>query len=672
MLLAGCAAPTKADKLGAGPTVVNWDLTTAQIHSSCSSRLALARRQIAALAAARGPATFSNSILALENIASNLSDDLTAQTFLSQVALSSAVRDESLACSNSVAGFFADATSNPQIYARLLQAQKTMSGADAADRALASIWVSQFELSGAGLAGAPRAEFVSLSKQLTEIQNRFNQNFANDTTTIQITKAETKGLAPDFVGSLKTSSDGSFIVPVNDSTSQPFLGSAASEAARERFYFAYGKIQAGPNVALLEHAITIRYRLARLLGMPSWAAYQMRTRTVQDPAKIVGFLQSLDAHVLPGAYADIAALQKVKRIETGDPHATIKPWDVAYYLNERTRAEFSLDQNEVRQYFPAPHTVSAIMSFYQHILGVTFAPIVPAHAWSPDVTEFSVTDTASGRFIGSFFLDLYPRAGKPGGAFNAPVISVRTLEDGQVRPPVSAMIVSDWPAPSKDKPALLRHDDVVVFFHEFGHCMAAMLANVPYESLSQFDQDFVEAPSQMLENFAWDRSILRRITSNVDTGQAMPDALIDKLLASRCVTDRLCNAYAASRQLMLSLIDLDYHMSGPTVDTTAVWAKHARNDTPIPTPAGVHPEAQFTHETSGYDAGYYVYMWSLVYAQDMFTLFQREGVDSADAGMRYRTTILEPARTYSPDDEVKRFLGRPMSTAAFYRGFNGS
>ncbi len=671
--LAACfVEPTEADRIGGSPTVIDWNLSTTQIKESCKSQLGAARARLAALSKAPGPYTFANTVLAFENALSDVGDNLTAQTFLSQVAPDKSVRDVSLQCSTDLSAFFTDVTSDPALYAHMVAASKTMAGADVQDRALAKLWIVQFEQSGSNLPPAKRTEFVSLSKQLTDAQNTFDQNFANDTTTIQVSSTDAAGLPADFLSNLKTVPGGGYVVPVNDSTAQLFLTSDKSADARRRFVLAYGNIQASTNVPILQHEIELRDRLAHLMGFPDWAAYQMRTRTVQDPSKIVAFLQQLDAHVLPLAKNDVAKLNALKAKETGDPGAVIEPGDFSYYLGELQRSEYALDQNEVRQYFPAPQTVKAILNFYQHILGVTFAPITPANAWSPDVTEFSVTDTQSGRLIGSFYLDLYPRPGKPGGAFNAPIIAVRRMSDGLYRPPVSAMIVSDWPAPSKDKPALLSHDDVVTFFHEFGHCMAAVLANVKYESLSSFNSDFVEAPSQMLENFAWDRSILHSITSNVDTGAPMPDALISKILAARCLTDRLCNGYAATRQLMLSIIDLDYHMSGPKVDTDAVWAKVAREDTPIPMTPGVHPEAQFTHLSEGYDAGYYVYLWSLVYAQDMFTAFEQGGVDNPEVGMRYRKTILEPARSSSPDDEVKRFLGRPMSTDAFYRGFDGN
>ena len=669
VLPAGAAAQLGSDAIR--PTHIDWDLTTGQIATSCASEIARARRSVAALAAAKGPRTFRNTVLVFENINADLNDRLVAQTFLSQVAPDKAIRKTSLDCATAVDGFSSDVTADPGVYRAFVAAKKSGTATNVYDRALLDRWLQTLERSGAGLSPEKRADFVRLSKALTTVQNTFNENIANDKTRMSITKDEAAGLAPDFVASLKTTDEG-YILPVNGSTNPQFLGNASNEDARKRYYYAYNNLQAEKNVSLLEQAIALRDQLAHILGFPSWAAYQLDVRVDRSPQHIQSFLRDLDVHLLPASRADISELARLKAQQTGDPAATIYLWDVSYYLNALQKSKYAVDQEAIRQYFPAPKTVDAIMALYQKILGVRFSPVTPANNWYPNVTEFAVSDTASGRFIGTFMLDLYPRDGKPGGAYNASVLPVRRMPNGSYRPPVSIIQVSDWPAPVNGKPALLTHDDVVTFFHEFGHNMAALLASTPYESLDQFQRDFVEAPSQMLENFVWDPTILKKISSNVDTGEPLPDELITKMIAARCVTDRLCNAYAATRQILLSIVDMDYHMSGPKVDTTAVWATVSRETTPLPMMAGTHPQAQFTHLVSGYDAGYYTYLWSLVYAQDMFTAFKKGGLENPAVGMRYRKTILAPARTYSPNVEVQNFLGRPMSTAAFYDGFKSA
>ncbi len=653
------------------PTIVDWSLTPDQIKTSCAAEIAKARSALHLLTLRHDAPTFANTTLAIEDIGADLNDALVAQTFLTSISPDPKVRAAAEACSNDVSAFGADETADPILYKRLVVADRTIPRADRSDRALSTLWIQGFSRSGAGLASVQRATFVRLSKELNDLELRFAQNIQNDTSTIAITQAQAAGLPADFVSSLKTTPTG-YLVRVNDSTMVPFLSNATDGAARRAYFTKFANIGSPANVALLERAITVRDRLAHLMGFKTWAAYQLDVRVDRSPAHIMTFLNDLDTQLLPGAKKTVADFAELKATATGDPHARIAAWDVSYYRNQQSKAKYAVDPEEIKQYFPAEHTVDAILAIYQHLLGVTFARVTDAVVWVPGVTEYAVTDTASGKFLGTFFLDLYARDGKPGGAFNAPILPVRRLADGSYRPPISAIVVSDWPAAQDGKPILLTHDDVTTFFHEFGHNMAALLTTAPYESLTQFQQDFVEAPSQMLENFTWDPQTLRTISSNVTTGAPLPDALIAKLVASRCASDRLCNAFSAVRQVQLSIVDLEYHSSGPHVDTTAMWAAVARETLPFEYVPGTHPQAAFGHLMGGYDAGYYTYLWSLVYAQDMFTAFQKGGLDNPAVGMRYRESILAPGRILDPTVEVKDFLGRPMSTDAFYDGFKNA
>jgi thimet oligopeptidase len=305
-----------------------------------------------------------------------------------------------------------------------------------------------------------------------------------------------------------------------------------------------------------------------------------------------------------------------------------------------------------------------VLAIYSKLLGVTFTPGAD-DAWvkAPAVLHYTVSDTATGRFIGDTYFDLYPRDGKYDHFANFGILPNRRLENGTIRAPM-ATIVGNWPLPAPGKPALLSHDDVETFFHEFGHNMAAMLAVAPYETLSGgFRQDFVEAPSQMLENWVWNPAILKEISSRWDTSAPIPDDLAQKIIAARYVDQ----SYLYTRQAFYAILDMTYHTSGPKVDTTKVWAQLQGRTTPIPFIPGTIPQASFGHLMGGYDAGYYGYLWSKVYAQDLFTRFATQGLENPAAGMAYRQDILAPASTYEPDQEVRRFLGRPMSPDAFYK-----
>jgi thimet oligopeptidase len=660
------ACPLAASAAAPSPTHVDWTLSAAQIKASCKSAIGSAQARLGNLLAVRGVRTFRNTVLALENLSSDLNDTTVAQQFLFNVTSDLAIQQASLDCNNDESSFFTDLTASPQLYSALAAAARSDTARDVYQTKLTSIWLDTLKRSGAGLSAARRLEFVRLSKELTDLQNKFAQNLGNDATTVTITAAQSASLPTDFTSGLKAAPGGGLVVPASESTVTPFLQNEKDETARQTYYLAYNNREAAANTPLLERAIAIRDRLAHLLGYETWAAYQLSNRTAKTPGRVENFLNGLDKTLLSKAQAEIARLTTLKANETGNLSAVLHPWDFAYYDNVLHRMQYAVDQNQIRQYFPVQHTIDAVLDIYHRLLGVDFKQISPTDAWSPDVLEYSVTDSSTGRFIGSTYFDLYPRPHKYPHFANVPILPVRRLSDGSYRPPFAA-IIGNWPRPAAGQAALLSHDDVVTFFHEFGHNMAALLATAPYETLSNgFVLDFVEAPSQMLENFVWQPSVLKEISSNWQTGQPLPDDLIGSLIASRYVDD----AYLNTRQIMLAQIDMTYHTSGPHVDTTAVWDRLAAELTPMPVSPEIRPQASFGHLMGGYDAGYYGYLWSKVYAQDMFTAFLKGGLENSAVGMRYRRDILQPARAYDPDTEVKRFLGRAMNPNAFYVEFN--
>ena len=663
-LLLSQPVPVSAQSQPGAPTI-NWNLTPQQIASTCSAAIEKAKQREHALVVNRMANTFETVVVPLENLAADLNDSTVAQTFLFEVAPTKDVRDAALKCNNDESAFLTDLGANPLLYQKVAGAKRSGTAHTDADRKLLSMWMDSFKRSGASLPAAKRAQFVKLSNRLTDLQNRFQENLGNDNTTINITQAQAASLPEDFVATFKR--DGSnYVVPVNESTVSEFLQNERDGAARKDMSIAYSNRQAAANTNLLEQAISVRDHLAHLLGYQTWAAYQLSDRMASSPSRVLKFLMDLDAKLLPKARENVATLAALKAKDTGDASATLQSWDYAYYDNMLRKTQYAVDQNEVRQYFPVQHTIDSVLNIYHTLLGVDFKQVAQPNAWAPDVLEYTVSDSKTGRFIGLTYFDLYPRPGKYDHFANFGILPVRRKANGQDRPPIAA-IVGNWPKPAPGRPALLSHDDVVTFFHEFGHNMAALLTTAPYETLSSgFVEDFVEAPSQMLENFVWQPSILKQISSNVKDGKPLPDGLIAAMVRAKYVN----YAYATTQQIKFGVVDMRYHMSGPHVDTTALWYKLSSELTPMPAVPGTHPQASFGHLMGGYDAGYYGYLWSLVYAQDLFTAFQSGGLENPQVGMRYRTDILQPARTYDPDVEVQRFLGRPMNPDAFYRQFD--
>ncbi len=659
------AAPLEPFPTDAAPPPFVFALSAATIHTNCTAAIARAKTKVAAIVRAHGPHTFATVVKPLEDAFADLNDQTMVETLDSAVSTDAKARDASFACQNDEAALQNAVDADPKLYATVDDASKSGTAKDRADAKLTSLWLVAIKRSGAGLPAAKRAQVVTLQNQISALETRYNANLANDTTTIHISSAQTAGLSDDFVAGLKKSGDG-YEVPVNESTTRPFMQNASDPAARKAYFFAYNNRATPTNVALLETTIGVRDRLAHLLGYSSWASYQLADKMAASPKRVEDFLDALDAKLLPRAKADIATLAALKAKDLGTPSATLDAWDVAYYDNQLNKTKYAVDEQAISQYFPVSHVELAVFGIYSKLLGVTFTKRDVANVWNPDVTEWAVHDTATGRYIGDFYLDLFPRPGKYEHFASFPLLPYRVLADGRARPPLDA-IIGNWPMPAPGKPAVLSHDDVETFFHEFGHDMATMLATAPYETLSAgFRSDFVEAPSQMLENWVWDPQILKLLSSNVNTGDPFPDDTIAKMRAARYVD----NAYYTTQQIVYATVDMKYHSSGPHVDTTALWREVADKEVPTGLAPGTHPQAGFGHLMGGYDAGYYGYLWSKVYAQDMFTAFEAGGLESPIVGARYRHDILEPARELEPDTEVKAFLGRPMDPTAFYKEFN--
>ena len=657
--ISAVASATPADKVR---LQVKWDLSADRIKGNCLRQIAVAHDRVNKLMSAHPKATADSILIPLENITADLGDHTVAETFLFRVSPNSAVRDASQTCSDEINAFITEFNARPDIYRALVAVSASHTATSPYQKKLLEYYLVTFRRSGTGLELAARKKFIALSQQLARLQSKFAANLANDETTITLTRDQAAGLDPDFMAQLTKNADGTYTVPVNESTVTPFLRSASDPIARKMFYVAYLQRGGKPNVDFLEQAIAIRYQLARLLGYKDWATYKLSNKMAQGPRRVIHFLTDLDQRLLPSANAEIATLANLKAGDTGVADATIDPWDFSFYDARLRKTKYDVDADQIKAYFPVQHTIDAVLAIYSKLLGVTYAKGADG-GWVPGVLHYRVNDTASGRFIGDSYFDLYPRPGKYNHFANFALLPNRLLPDGRTRAPLS-VIVGNWPLAAPGKPALLSHDDVVTFFHEFGHNMAAMLATAPYETLSGgFRRDFIEAPSQMLENWVWQPSILKQLSSRYDTGASMPDDLIKKLIASRYV-DQSRNA---TREAFYALLDMKYHTVGEHVDTTEVWADLLPKTTPSTYVPGTYPQAGFGHLMGGYDAGYYGYLWSKVYAQDMFTRFQRQGLESAIAGAAYRQDILAPAQTYEPDQEVTRFLGRPMNPDAFYR-----
>lgn len=643
----------------AGGTGITWRLAPDEIAASCRNGIAAARGRIDDAGRERpGARSVMEALVAVETAVADLNDALIAQRLLASVAPDAGVREASSRCNEDVAVFAVEVAADPSIYALAQSAR----GETQADRQLAKIYRESGRRAGAHLEAEVRTGLSELLERLNPLQIAYQQALVEATVSIEVTAAEVAGLPVDLLASFERAGD-NYVVPVDFSPlAEQFLTHAASGDARRRFQEAFFRRGGAANSRRVEEAVALRHRIARLSGYENWAAFQLESRMARTPGRALALLREVDARLMPGAREEIRTLAALKA-QSGDdtPFAS---WDYAYYRARLERSRFDVDAEAVRAHFPLIRVIPAALEIFEEPLGVEFELRSVDEAWVAGVQQYAIVDRASGDPIGWFFLDLEPRAGKFQRPATFPLRPGRRLADGGDVLPVSS-IIGSGPAGGPGRPALFSHRDLVEFLHEFGHVMDTTLSTAPYATLygTNVRGDFVETPSQMLENWAWQPSMLKRLSSHVTTGEPLPDELIEGLLAARHAD---AGVYW-TRQAFLGIYDMTLHSSGEAVDPDALWLELMPGLTPLPPVPGTLPAASFLPVMGGYDAGYYGYVWSKVYAQDLFSAFERQGLDDAGLGLRYRRQILEPGGAVEPEQLLRNFLGRDVSYQAFYR-----
>jgi len=644
------------------PALVRSDFKKGELTQACQDSMGKAKARLDAVAAiAPKDRNFDNTALAFETINADLMDETTPLTFMGYVSTNADTRAEGSECEDKVGEFGIEITTRKDLY----NALKDQTPRNAAESRLLTETLKGFERNGLKLPDDQLAQVKVLEQKLTQLQSQYMANLNNDATTVELTESELAGVPADYKSGLKKTADGArYIVTTRESDAGSFLANASNSEARRKWLLAYNNRGGKANTDLLEQAISLRQQIAKLMGYTTWADYRTQGRMAMDAKTVLGFLNGLKGKLAQRDRDDIAGLLKFKK--ELDPKATeVDAWDISYLQNQIKKRDYSLDEEKIREYFPADVVISGMFSVYSQLLGVHYTEITGAPVWSPDVKLYRVNDNKDDRLIGYFYTDFVPRPYKYGHAAAFPQIGGRVLSNGSYSLPVSA-IVANLAAPANGKPSLLSHDDVETIFHEFGHIMHMTLTRAPYESLagSNVAQDFVEAPSQMLENWVWDAEVLNRISGHyLDHTQKLPADLLQKMIAARDFDQ----GYFYTRQLMLALTDMDYHTADGPVDSAAIYDRNYEEMIGVKSIAGGHFAGSFGHLMGGYDAGYYGYLWSLVYATDMFTRFQAGGLLSPQVGADYRRVILENGNMKDAIDLLSEFLGRNPNSDAFFK-----
>ena len=638
--------------------------TPEEVRAVTDAALADADALVAAAVATGGAGAFETVLLPLDEADARLSAAHAAGAFMARVHGDRAVRDAGQDAEERLDRWRVDLPYREDLAAVIHAFAATGAAADLAGerRRLLDRLLRDLRRAGHGLDAATREELRALERRLVDLQSAFQRNLDESDDGLDLTREELDGLPDTFVGGLRSgASPGTYRVSLSRPDLHPFLQQARRRDLRRELEHREFNEARELNEPLLVEALQLRRRMAALLGYPSWAHYAIEIKMAGDPDAVRRFYDGLVPGLQGRMALEVVRLEEILREDGEEP--PLRTWDWRYCDTRLRRRDYAVDPDELRAYLPLEAVFDGLLGLCAEVLGLRFERIEEAAAWHPDVHRFRVRDAAGGAEIGDVLLDLHPRDGKYGHAAAWPLVPGRRLADGTYQRPLTA-IVANLPRPTADAPALLRHDDVVTLFHEFGHVLHMTLTRAELARFSggTTEWDFVEAPSQILEHWAWQPDVLARFARHHATGAPIPRELVERLVASR----DLDVALTTLRQCYMGLMDLGLHGPEETRDIAAV-DRAAFASWGLPYHEGTLYPCQFQHLMGGYDAGYYGYLWSKVYGDDMFGRFEAEGVTSPVVGATYRREILEPNGTRDGMEMLRAFLGREPSPSTFLR-----
>ncbi len=638
-------------------------LTPEAVRAVVADAIEQADRLIAGAVAATGPRTYANTLDPLDRAITLANDAYGVGGFMSQVHPDEAVRTAGAAAEEMHSKWVAGLAFRRDLFEAVDEYSRTddAAGLDGERRRNLHFWLRDFRRAGHALPAPDRERVEQLRNRLIEINVAFERNLAEWDDGIDMTAEELTGLPESYLERLEPGTQaGTRRVTVSYPDYVPFMDQAKDRDARRRLQFKFLNRAAPDNMPLLNEAVALRWEIARLLGYPTFAEYAMEPK-MADPAAVADFYSSIVPDLTRLGHDELAALQAM--LERDGNAGRLAAWDWSYYDAAQRRQEYGVDDNEVAEYLPLESVVAGMFDICSDVFGIGFTEVPDPAAWHPDVAVYAISDSATGEVIAHYYADLHPRRGKFSHAACWRLRAGVQTEDGY-RPPVT-VVAANFTKPTADSPSLLKHDEAVTLFHEFGHVLHNALTEVelPRFSGSQTERDFVEAPSQIMENWMWEPEVLQRFARHYRTGRPIPTELVDRMVAARDQNVAL----KTLRQVFYGHYDMALHGGDGPMDIEDAYYELVEM-TLFPPHPDTNFGASFGHMASdGYVAGYYGYLWSKVYGDDMFSVFADEGVLSPAVGRRYRNAILARGGTRDGMDLLRDFLGREPSPEAFLK-----
>jgi thimet oligopeptidase len=660
-----------AAKANAVLTIPDWEQTPKAVEASMKNGIAKANAALDEIGKQDpGKVTFKSTVVALDDLGYEAGLTANRVNVIKQSNTDAAMRT---AAENAVKAYQDWAVGidyREDVYKAIKALADTKPKLSGEDEKLLNETMRDYRRAGLELPTDKRREVEQLRKDLAKLGTDFERNIVDAKAPVIFTKAELDGVPEDFLAKpeVKTGED-AYTVMAN--VTWQFITveeNAKSETTRKKLYVIHDSLAKDTNVPVLNQILVLRNRIALRLGYKSWADYQTETRMARTGANAEKYINDLIAGIQPKFTAEVSEMQKMKAADANDPNARIGVWDWRYYQNQLNKKKFTVDKEALRAYFPFQKVLAGMFDIYQSIFGLKFDKIDAPYKWIDDLQLHVVSDAATGEPLGLFYLDMFPREGKYNHFAEFDIVGGKLLADGKYQRPTVALLCN-FPPPSADKPSLLNHQEVETLFHEFGHALHSIVTRAKFGRFAgtNVPRDFVEAPSQMLQNWVWDKKVLDTFAADYrDPSKKIPAEIIKKMNDAKLAT---AGVYYR-RQFAFAALDLamhDPHPESQPYDSVGI-SNPILEKVFLPIDPSTTFVSYFGH-LNGYDAGYYGYAWADAIAADMATVFEKskEGYLDKQAGMKLRRDIYEPGDSRDVTVSIEKFLGRKQSVQPFLK-----
>jgi thimet oligopeptidase len=660
-----------ASKANAVLTIPDWEQTPEAVEAAVKNAIAKANASLDRIGAQDlGKVTFKNTVVTLDDVTDEAGLAANRATVIKETNTNSAVRTAAEKAVKAFDDWAVGVDYREDVYKAIKAFADTHPKLSGEDEKLLKETLRDYRRAGLDLPPDQRKEVEELRKELTRLGTDFEANIVKSNAPVMFSKSDLDGLPESFFASpgIKTGDDVYTVMANVTWQFNTVQENAKNEATRKQLYLVRETLAKDKNVPLLNQMLALRNEIALRLGYKSWDDYQTEVKMAKTGMNAEKYINDLVAGIQPKFDSEIAELQKLKAADTNDPNAKIMVWDWRYYSNQLNKQKYAIDKEALRAYFPFQKVLDGMFNIYQSIFGLKFEKIVAPQKWIDDLQLYMVTDSATGEPLGMFYLDMFPREGKYNHFAQFEIISGKLLPNGKYQRPIVALLCN-FPPASGDAPSLMTHQDVETLFHEFGHALHSIVTRARYGRFAgtHVPRDFVEAPSQMLQNWVWDKKVLDTFAADYrDPSKKIPPEIVKKLNDAK-----LANAGVLyRRQFAFASLDLALHDPHPEempYDSVAI-TNPILEKVFLPIDPSTTFVSYFGH-LNGYDAGYYGYAWADAIAADMATVFEKakDGYLDKQAGMKLRREIYEPGDSRDVNESIEKFLGRKQSVEPFLK-----